>query len=185
MPLQKELLLIQLLQKPLTNPYVFTKKPLKSSGFFVKIYNFLFLVRNLSPLMIHVVFVPVNQLGKRNELITGFFQGCYHGIQCISRVFCPIMTKNNCTVSEMRILCDRFYNRVHTVIFPVQTVISIYRSKDFFPLFTTQKDSATIHCPKCQLYHFICFLFPKLLLNLPCLVCKQSFHKQHQFHLFL
>lgn len=72
--------------------------------------------------MIHVVIVPVDQLGHRHKLIAGFFQCPDQNVQRLGSVSCPIVAQYDGTVSEMFILCDCLYNRVRTIIFPVETV---------------------------------------------------------------
>ena len=104
--------------------YILTFRP------FYGLSQLLLRVRNLSPGHVHMVIFFINQLRYRHYLITFFLQSVQQRIQSICRIFRPIVTQDNRTISKCLMIQHRIQNTINPVVFPIQTIIICYRNKD-------------------------------------------------------
>ena len=69
-----------------------------------------------------MIIFPHNQLRNRYNGVPLVFKIRQHGIQGICGVFCSIMAENDSSRSKCFVVTYGVNDRIHTVIFPVQTV---------------------------------------------------------------
>ena len=81
--------------------------------------------------MVHRVTVPHDQFRDRHERKAFFFQGTNDLIQRFCRVFRPIVAQDDGTVAQILVIQDIGKDGIGTVIFPVQTIITRHKSKDY------------------------------------------------------
>ena len=86
------------------------------------LYHFSLFIRNLFSGRIHMIIFPHNQLRNRYNGVPLVFKIRQHGIQGICGVFCSIMAENDSSRSKCFVVTYGVNDRIHTVIFPVQTV---------------------------------------------------------------
>ena len=79
-------------------------------------------IGNLPALMIHMIIFPKNQLRDRYNLITFSLKSLNQRVKRVRRILGPIVAEDDAAVSQMLVLGYRFYDGVHPIILPVQTV---------------------------------------------------------------
>lgn len=76
----------------------------------------------LPPFRIHMVSVPVDELGNGYDLISLAFQIGDQGIQGVCGIFCPVMAEDDGAVAKMLVAAYRTDNGVRSIILPVERI---------------------------------------------------------------
>ena len=77
-----------------------------------------------------MISITVNQLGNRDDFIALPFYIGNQGIQCVRRVFCPIMAQDDGAVSQVLVGANGTDDGIHAVIPVSYTHLDVYKRQD-------------------------------------------------------
>ena len=79
-------------------------------------------VRYLASFDVHGVVIFVYEVGNFHEFVTLFFECLNECVECISSIFCAVVTENNRAVSEVFVICHGINNGIDPIILPVERI---------------------------------------------------------------